>query len=150
MKAQGVTCATLGAAVGVTADAISKWRRGHDTPRFTHMVDAAEFLMSPRLLKMAQHVHAASCRACGREFIKAAPQHLYCSPRCHGLFHQRRRLGRKADISKLRLRRLPIYEEAVDGVCRQWCPNDGYCPDATCPVQKLGLSPLPLAVERVA
>jgi hypothetical protein len=46
-------------------------------------------------------------------------------------------------------RRLKIHERAIDQLCRRWCePETGVCRDATCPIQREGLSPLPLSERR--
>ena len=158
MTAQRVKVATLADTVGVTPDRVTQWRMGRGLPSMRSAARISEALLSPRLLLLVKQARSKSCLTCHKVFVADVRFQRYCSERCAQVVANRRRRGITGDERKRKLHLLAVYEEAVESLCREWCPiagpqswlGEGFCPDASCPPQHLGLSPLPLAAEEVA
>lgn len=152
LNRQGKTLLWLSQEMGVEATQVSKWCRGKALPRYDSMIAAAELLMSKYLRMLAARICGRIC-PCGVWFIdNTNGRHKkYHDRSCQRTFEnraRRERLGHKrASFAAFRAKRLRLYQETVHEMCTQWCPNDGHCPDAACPVQLAGLSPYKPVLE---
>lgn len=150
MAARGVTARELAAAVGVSATTVSDWRTGRSVPLLRNAGPLADALCEPRIADLVARARTTPCPVCGRLRVQGSNAGRYCSRRCRAVASSRRGRGSRGRDGVLAQHRLRVFGEAIDELCRRWCEPGGLCRDATCPIQKAGLSPLPLARRRTA
>ena len=151
MAAQKLRAADVAKITGVPAPTIANWLKGNSlpTPASAHRV--ADDLLAPALAALCDRLRPGTCADCGRAFLDASRRAIktHCSTRCWNRQRWRRvRAQREADKpakEAVTHKRLALYMDVANRMCRQWCAPGGLCPDATCPIQAAGLSPLPLA-----
>lgn len=152
MAAQQRTNDWLAAQVMVSKSSVTNWRQGYALPEYASGLLVADALMSERLARLITSVRTMTCGRCEREFI--AQKQLdarYCSERCRSATHWRAKNARKGERMREKVGSLlSLWEDVGERMCRQWCPNSGLCPDATCPIQEAQLCPLPLAAREAA
>jgi hypothetical protein len=155
MRERGHNDVTLAAATGINRRTIGFWRHGGNFPRYHLALKAAEALMWDQLAVLAQEAHTKTCalEGCERTFIDTTRSgHKKFCTRGHGHAAERRqersrRLVETENDSKLKTMAIKKYQSTIDAFCRS-CGIDA-CPDSTCVIQVAGLSPLPVADERL-
>lgn len=145
MRVRAVRQIDLQHDLGVGRTTVYCWRAGMTMPRLDMAGRLADRLDWPSIIERVLEERARPCVVCGVVRVHDALQGRYCSRRCQTGDHTRRGRGHTMNPARLAQSRLPMYVDAVDELCRKWCEPEGQCRDATCPVQKHGLSPLPLA-----
>lgn len=146
LKEQGRTRKWLAEQIGAEPAGVRGWARGVALPRYDSMLAIAEVLMSGRLRRLATLLCGTVC-PCGVWFIDNTNglRKTYHNKDCQRTFEnrtQRERQGEKrASLAAFKSKRLHLYQGVVHQMCTQWCPNDGFCPDASCPAQVMGVSP---------
>lgn len=151
IKARGYRVGFVANGIGIKTETLASWRKGERLAQYALAMTAADFLMWPALGRLITKLRTYTCARCGREFINNHNIGIYCSSRCRTYLHDLRKRRSRSDDLKVRTGRLlAVWQDVGDRMCREWCPNDGLCPDASCPIQVGGLCPLPLAKERAA
>ena len=141
MTARSINSADLARRTGLQDDGISKLKRGLRLPTFATADRLAEALEWPDLLHVLERERRRRCVVCRRKFVTLAkfPGRVrFCSQTCQITDHQRRRTGRKHDVTRARLDSALSAVAAFCGGCAGW---ERVCRDADC--QLRGLSPLP-------
>ena len=157
MKERGVRPVDVERATGIKAETLAHWRHGRSLAAIDSGLAVSDFLDSLKLRALIMHLRTDTCarKECGREFINNQRNwagQRFCGPRCRSVaFGSKREPARerkRAQRFKRNGRLLAIYQGAISETCRDWCVNDGLCPDATCPIQVAELSPLPVDRRR--
>lgn len=151
-------CAAVARAIFQSDSAVQNWHAGHALPSYEPALAAAEELEWARLRSLIVELRTVKCLRCRRDFIAAQNLNArYCSARCRAYKHLATKYANRSRRRYQRVgRMLAIWEEVGDDMCREWCPGgaiDNVCPDASCPIQRKGLCPWPVAggvLERVA
>lgn len=148
--------------LGAGHGTVQGWYKGERLPSLERGLAAAEILDWDYLRELIIELRTRTCERCGATFIvKKAADAKWCSPRCRQYRLWPKSNARRSEARRQRVGRLlSVYQETVERLCRVHCPvagpqsrAEGVCPDATCPVQEMGLSPLPVGtglLERVA
>lgn len=158
MTRRNVSNADLADAIGFSTATIEHWRGGYTLPSYEGAIAASEYLTWSGLRTSIIALRSRECARCHRGFIaKSNKLALYCSRRCRQYKHvQKRNTKRGARLRERNGRRLAIWEDVGNRMCREWCPGgseDNLCPDASCPIQQNELCSWPLAdgiLDRVA
>lgn len=146
MAERHVTCAALGAAVGVRPESVSWYRNDHVWPSHTVAVAMAQELDAPALSALSFAYWRRSCKVCSRTFVARSYNAQHCNERCKAVTSARRLRQRRGNPLWLSARRWREARDAIAAFCRS-CEPDGVCRTAACELR--GLSPLPLVERRV-
>lgn len=149
MERQGMTQRALAAELGVADSTIAGWRTG-SVPLLRYSQPLADILDCPNLVRLIREARTSPCPVCGRLAVHGSNVGKYCGRRCQHTGAARQARARQGKAGVLAQHRVKAYDAAIDELCRRWCEPGGLCRDASCPVQKAGLSPLPLARSAVA
>ena len=149
MTRRGVIQRSLAARLGVGDSTVAGWLTGA-VPSLRYSRPLAEALDWPSLADLVREARTTPCPVCGRLKVHGSNVGRYCGDRCRNVANARRQRDIEGKPGVLAQHRVKVYDEAVDELCRRWCEPEGLCRDGTCPIQKAGLSPLPLAKARPA
>jgi len=149
MSRAGMTAIAVAREVGCDPGSVRAYRRRQRMPRYQTAIAIADLLMAPPLAALAAQLLTKRCDVCERPFVDNTNTKVKrrCSKACASTAESWLAQGRRSDRHALNSKRLNLYTETVDRVCREWCPNDGICPDPSCPIQVAGLSPLPVVSQ---
>ena len=154
MERRGLRPVDVARTCGVPQPTVANWLHGRSLPQPAMAHHVAEELDLPSLATLCDRLRGGTCGDCGRSFIDAGRhmRKLYCSWRCYNRQRWRRLTAARPERAAVTSKRLSLYMSTTHLACTVWCSPDGLCPDATCPIQAAGLSPLPLArdARRVA
>lgn len=146
MTANRVRQVDLARELGVRPATVSEWTRGIRVPSMEFAGALRD--LAPGLGSLLVTAHTVECDICGATTIQGkrnARKSRYCSPACKATAHDRRQRNSRASMASIAKRRLVIYREAVEAMCRECTAGEMLCVMAECPLRPV--SPVPLARE---
>jgi transcriptional regulator with XRE-family HTH domain len=161
MTRQGHDQTTLAKALGISRSTVCSWACGRTIPEGEMPARLAKVLEADDLAGLAMAARTRTCAWCWGTYQASSRLSAtrFCSPDCRVRWwhvEKSRRAGkrREEDIVQLRNEVERLRHErrdltvAIHEMCRL-CEWDGICKDASCPIQKRGVSPFQVAERQV-
>lgn len=129
---------------------ISNIRMGKAVPSATACARLADVLNWPGLVTLSTQLRTKHCSNCGQEFVDSTNdlKRMYCNRSCHHTSASRQRResthheqGWKVVMAERKVKKL---RAAIAAHCAECSLGSGICHDASCHLQRAGVSPIPL------